>query len=66
MSEYRLPGPDEVMEIIRQLAEDYGIKVLVFKTSEEMHELLDDMRMGAKVKAHIKKYNLELKKQYLT
>lgn len=60
-----IPGKEEVVKEITRLAEENGIKVLVFKTAEEMNELLDDMRTGARVKAVYRDYGFKRPKEYL-
>ena len=58
-------GKEAALDIIRKLAEENGIKIMVFKTKDEMNEVLEDMRSGARVRAAYKEYDIEVPKEYL-
>lgn len=60
-----ITGKEEALKQIDQLAKEFGITVMVFRSKEEMRELFEDMRLGARVKESYKELQIELPKEYL-
>lgn len=60
-----ITGKEEALKQIDQLTKEFGITAMVFRSKEEMRELLEDMRLGAKVRKLHKELQLELPKEYL-
>lgn len=60
-----ITGKEEALKQIDQLAKEFDIRIVHFNSKEEMRELLEDMRLGAKVRKLHKELQLELPKTYL-
>ena len=53
-----------IKEIVR-LADEHDVPVLIFPEKETMKQLMEDMRLGANVRAGMKQMNISLEKEFL-